>query len=325
MSRAKKFLDQPVWVRVLRGLALSALTALFAYLVPTPYQLTAPGPAQEVAQQIQMEARTYSVKGKFLMPTVLTEPASLLYCLYALLDPDAQLTDRDTSQLHAQGPGQMALSQYYSTRIALKAAGFRVEGQFEGLEVMGLMEDSPNKDHLQAGDVLKQFNGQNILSLGELRNSLNALPADAEFEVILQRDQKDKKELLEVFRLGDRNLIGVRLRPKFSHMELPFQVRFEETSTIGASGGLVFALEIYNRLTPLDLTRGRTIAATGTLDAQGEVGEISGLRHKLVGAERAGADILLAPTQSIASMGPYESSVKVLGVRSFQEALNALK
>ena len=337
MSRVMRFIEQPLWVRVLRGVALALLLGGLVYIVPTPYQMIAPGPTQAVEPQIKIAAKSYPVEGKFLLPTVLEEPASVLYCLYAMLDPEAKLVSRGSSRPHAQGPvdlqgpgdlqgpRDMAISQFAASRVALRAAGFEVGGRFDGLQILDLMASSPNRDLLHPGDILKRINGQDVSSLGDLRHRLDELPSDAEFQAQILRDEKSLEFRLKVLRVGERNLIGVRLKPNYSDMTLPFDITFSETETIGGSGGLIFALEIYNRLTPFDLTQGRTIAATGTINGDGVVGPISGLEQKLAGAERAGATILLAPKESLENLTDHESPVRIIGVNSFQEALDALK
>ena len=66
-------------------------------------------------------------------------------------------------------------------------------------------------------------------------------------------------------------------------------VRIRADHIGGPSAGLMFALEILNQLTPEDLTRGLKIAGTGTLSAEGEVGQIGGVEQKVMAAEREGA------------------------------------
>ena len=64
----------------------------------------------------------------------------------------------------------------------------------------------------------------------------------------------------------------------------------------GASGGLMSTLEIYNKITKKDITKGLTIAGTGTMNADGTVGEIGGVKYKLKGAVKKGADAFIVPT-----------------------------
>jgi hypothetical protein len=70
-------------------------------------------------------------------------------------------------------------------------------------------------------------------------------------------------------------------------------VRIRADHIGGPSAGLMFALEILNQLTPEDLTRGLKIAGTGTLSAEGEVGQIGGVEQKVMAADREGADLFI--------------------------------
>ena len=54
----------------------------------------------------------------------------------------------------------------------------------------------------------------------------------------------------------------------------------------GPSAGLAFALEIYDALSGHSLAKGRKIAVTGTIDLDGNVGPIGGVRQKVLGAAR---------------------------------------
>jgi PDZ domain-containing protein len=103
----------------------------------------------------------------------------------------------------------------------------------------------------------------------------------------------------------------------------------------------MFSLEIYNQLVPGDLTKGYRIAGTGTIDEDGKVGPIGGIRHKVVAADREKADFFFAPKDwtppsgsPVINAGDAQdearkigSSMKVVPVASFEEAvayLNAL-
>ena len=66
----------------------------------------------------------------------------------------------------------------------------------------------------------------------------------------------------------------------------------------GPSAGFMFSLEIYNQLTKEDLTKGYEIAGTGTISPDGTVGRIGGIEQKIIAADKAGADIFLAPNEN---------------------------
>ena len=65
------------------------------------------------------------------------------------------------------------------------------------------------------------------------------------------------------------------------------------------------SLAIYNRLTKEDLTKGRKIVGTGTIDANGNVGEIGGVKYKLAGAVSSKASIFFVPEAN------YEEALKI--------------
>ncbi len=62
----------------------------------------------------------------------------------------------------------------------------------------------------------------------------------------------------------------------------------------------MFALGIIDKLDAEDLTGGKVIAGTGTIDDEGKVGPIGGIPQKLVGAKDAGAVVFLVPADNCA-------------------------
>jgi PDZ domain-containing protein len=103
---------------------------------------------------------------------------------------------------------------------------------------------------------------------------------------------------------------------------LPFTVRFRHRDVVGPSGGLVYALAIEDMLTGTDVAHGRVVAATGALDAAGDVLPVGYLSEKATAARRAGAQVLLTPESEA-----YEAAgagVPVTGVSSVKDALARL-
>jgi PDZ domain-containing protein len=90
----------------------------------------------------------------------------------------------------------------------------------------------------------------------------------------------------------------------------------------------MFSLGIVDKLTPDDLTAGLTIAGTGTIDDQGNVGAIGGIAQKMRGAKRDGATIFLSPadncTEAVANAVPGLELVKVSTLSGAVDALKTL-
>jgi len=102
-------------------------------------------------------------------------------------------------------------------------------------------------------------------------------------------------------------------------------VSFSLKDTGGPSGGLIFTLGIVAKLSPSDFLAGRTIAGTGTIDANGQVGPIGGIDEKLIAAKRSGATVFLAPTTNCADVHHIPSGLTVYSVATLEEAISVLK
>ena len=72
-------------------------------------------------------------------------------------------------------------------------------------------------------------------------------------------------------------------------------VRIDSAKIGGPSAGLMFSLEVLNRLMPEDLTRGYRIAGTGTISPDGQVGQIGGIEYKITAAAEKGAEPSFCP------------------------------
>jgi PDZ domain-containing protein len=102
-------------------------------------------------------------------------------------------------------------------------------------------------------------------------------------------------------------------------------VAFALKDTGGPSGGLIFALGIIAKLTAADLVAGRTIAGTGTMEADGRVGAIGGIEDKFIAARRAGATVFLAPSENCRDVHHIPQGLVVYSISSLREAVSVLK
>jgi PDZ domain-containing protein len=122
-----------------------------------------------------------------------------------------------------------------------------------------------------------------------------------------------------------RPQLGVALSTKDLAFDLPFDVKLQSERIGGPSAGLAFTLEVIDVLTPGELTGGRKVAATGTIELDGSVGEVGGVAQKTIAVERAGATVFLVPR------GEYATAKKFAGkgldvemVDNLQDALRIL-
>ena len=97
----------------------------------------------------------------------------------------------------------------------------------------------------------------------------------------------------------------------------------------GPSGGFMLSLAIYNRLVPDDLTKGRKIVGTGTIDENGNVGIIGGIKYKVIGANSGKADIFFVPEANYEEAINFKNEkgydLNIVKVKTLTDAIDYLR
>jgi Lon-like protease len=123
-----------------------------------------------------------------------------------------------------------------------------------------------------------------------------------------------------------RQLMGVILGPsKTRPCRLPFDLEVNTDRIGGPSAGLAMTLAVLDRLSPGELTGGGKVGATGTIEADGSVGEVGGVKQKTASVRASGAKLFLVPLAEVALAKPHAGKMQVIGVRNLEEALAALR
>ncbi len=153
------------------------------------------------------------------------------------------------------------------------------------------------------GDTIVSINGEEIATLDDVGPVLEDSEVGETIEMQVKRDGEVvdlEVELAAREEEPEEPMIGISLGEL---TEPPFPIAIEAGDVGGPSAGMMHALAIIDSLTEGELTGGRVIAGTGTIDFEGNVGSIGGIRQKVVGAEAAGAEVILVPE------GNYESAL----------------
>ena len=296
----------------------AVLIATLAALLPVKYAVLHPGPVLNTLGEVKVKGKatplisisgrkTYPTSGQLDLTTVSVvggpnRPITLVQVITGWLDRTAAVVPQEQvftpgqtqQQSDAENQAEMVSSQESATAAALATLGIAVPTK---LSVAGVAPTAPASKLLKDGDVIRSVNGQKITDLQKLRTLLEATKAGAEVEMSIQRKGVDRTLTVATIASPEdgRTVLGVYLDPTFS---FPFSVKIQIEDIGGPSAGTMFALGIIDTLTEGDLTGGKKIAGTGTIDADGLVGPIGGIRQKLVGARNAGARYFLAPADN---------------------------
>ena len=185
------------------------------------------------------------------------------------------------------------------------------------------MADGPSAGALQVGDVITSVDGAPVPTSATVTQLVQARPAGTALRIGYTRSGTAGTAQI-TSRAGDqgRPRIGVEIEQRQPH---PFELKIDLGDIGGPSAGLMFALGIIDKIKPEDLTGGKIIAGTGTIDDAGRVGPIGGIPQKLVGAKEAGAVAFLVPVDNCAeALRNPQPGLPMLRVATLDEALAAL-
>ncbi len=324
MSRLRRFISGFV-VALVIGLAF-----LLGW-VQLPYYSLGPGPARDVEPLIHVTGhQEFPSPGELIMTTVRFHTVSALGALIAWLDPHQAVVSEhvlyppgeSAEQETQRALSQMDQSKIDATYVVLRRLAGYPKAHGDGALIEFVYPGCPAEGALFAGDVIHQVNGSPVHSQNEAAAALDAAPLHAPitFQVEAAGETHDLRVTRGRCPGTDRPLVGINLIDQF-----PFDVRISSGDVGGPSAGLMWALGLYDLLTPGDLTGGRTVAGTGTIDTRGRVGPIGGIQDKVIGAEREGADLFLVPADNMKDLqGVDTGDMRLAPVATFQEALDAL-
>jgi PDZ domain-containing protein len=300
-------------------------------LVPLPYYAIGPGPAQEVEPLIHLDGPTvYASAGKLVMTTVSFKQVTGLEAAFAWLDPHRSLVAQDV--LYPSGETQdqeqqRSLSQMDTSKIDAASVVLRQTGDYPKQHGAGALIESvgpgcPAEGRLFAGDLVTAIDGTPVRTVDQAQKLLDAVPTDARatFEIRAAGATHTIPVTRGTCIPGRPPLFGISMIANF-----PYRIRIESGDLGGPSAGLMWALGMDDLLTPGDLTGGKVIAGTGTIDLAGKVGPIGGIGDKVVAAQSVGADVFLVPKDDLkGAQAASDGSMRIVPVGSFQQALAAI-
>lgn len=182
---------------------------------------------------------------------------------------------------------------------------------------------------LEVGDKLLKVNGVLCANLVEFQEAIQKVEGNSVCVTVL-RDGKEMELTSKLYEEENRKVLGVGLQSVTTYDVDP-EVEFQfEKNESGPSAGLITTLSIYDQLTKGDLTKGKLIAGTGTIEADGSIGQIGEVEYKLLGAVDGGAQVFLVPAgenyQDCKKMKKDENlDIKLISVKNIDDAIKKLK
>jgi len=322
---------------VKRGIAAGVVLVLLVLgaVVRLPLFVLAPGSAISVAERVEFGRAPDPLSGELLLTTVRVYEPTTFGVVRAWLSDTSEIFKReelvptgvDDTEFEEAQRELFRESAVVAAAVGLRAAGEDVEISGQGALVAGLLPGGPAEGVLDQGDVITAVDGMPVAVASDLISALGTRSAGDEVALAVRRDGTDQEVRL---RLGtvegvDQPAIGVGVTTLDLDVELPFPVDVDQGGIGGPSAGLLIALTVYDLADPGDLTAGRSIAGTGTIDLDGDVGPVGGVDSKVVAAREAGASVFLVPAGEVAlAQSAAGDDIEIIPVATVEEAITAL-
>ncbi|MDH6628216.1 PDZ domain-containing protein [Streptomyces sp. LBL] len=324
--------------------------------INVPYAEMSPGPTVNTLGEhdgepvLQISGRkTYGTSGHLNMTTVRVTSAdykmNLVEAVYGWLAHDNRVVPHDTlypdgkteEQSTQENAEEFSQSQESAKVAALKKLDVPVRSW---VIVSTVVKDTPAEGRLHAGDVIKAVDGTAVKEPADVAKlvtkhkpgqkvAFTIVPAKEQAAAEKANRTATKTQDVTITTAtsddsgGKRAIVGISAGTDHT---FPFTVDIKLADVGGPSAGLMFALGIYDKLTPGSLTGGRFVAGTGTIDDNGKVGPIGGIEMKTVGARDKGAQYFLTPADNCAAAADDPpKGLTLVKVNTIDDALGALK
>ena len=348
-----------LWPRILAALVvLVAAAALIASRTTINYFAVSPGDASPVAPYIEVPAADgHPLTGKILLTDVfVTQLNALSYLQYRFFEsnsevisgPDLLGPSVNEGEYLNQGYLQMAQAQSFATAAALSHLGYVVTSTNAGALIYGIAPHSPAASTLEVAQVITAVNSTPVADDCALVDALHGLTPGSNVALKVEESSindvgqfVDGPSVTKSVTLGTppKGLVdqgcGPPTRPTAylgidpttqQDWQFPVKVTVHTQNIGGPSAGLAMTLGIIDKLSTGRLTGNRIVAATGTIDPDGNVGDVGGVAQKTVAVEQAGATVFFVPSVELKTAQSKASpQLHVYAVKNLDQVLRILK
>lgn len=305
---------------------------------PVPYYVFTSGGITDLSNKFEIE-NSYSQKGSYNLSYVNQLDGNVLTYLLSNIIPDWEAVDVENYQYNSNESleelsNRDKLSLIYANQTAIMHAYTRANKEIKinnkYVYVYATYDFIKSDTKVKIGDLLLKIDDEEIDDFSVVRNVIQNKEVGDTVKLEFQRNDSTYTANLEVQEVSGIKLIGMKLYTIYD-FEINPEIIFKfGDSESGPSAGFMTTIAIYDSLIPEDLTNGLKIAGTGTIESDGSVGPIGGIKYKLAGAEKDKADIFFAPSgenyeEAIKIKEDRNYKIKIIEIKTLDDAINYLK
>ena len=193
--------------------------------------------------------------------------------------------------------------------------------------VIGIFDEYETEFKIK--DELLSVDGKVFETVLEYSTYVQKFKAGDVVSIKVLRDGTEKTIKCKIHEEQGRKIFGVALQISKKYETNPkIDIKFNADEA-GPSGGLITTLDIYDKLMKEDVTKGHIIAGTGSVDDDGNVGSIGGVKYKVLGAASGDADLFLVPAgdnykEALRVKKEKNLNIEIISVKTVDEAIEKL-
>lgn len=314
-------------------LILSVFILIF-FLFPLPFYIQRPGGLIEVGNRIEIDNSDEN-KGSFNMTYVTEMKATPITYLLSLVLKDWDIKKEEDLVIE----GQTMEELYYYSKLLMKQGNnfakviaykeANLEYEITSNEYSVVLVDKDALTDLKVGDTITHINDNKLNDYDEIAEIISNSRVGDQLSFKVINDEKEYTRYGTLRDIDDKIMLGVSILENIDVKTTPnCDIKFKASES-GPSGGLITTLQIYDKLVEGDLTNGKKISGTGTIELDGTVGSIGGVKYKILGAEKKNADIFLVPAgenyeEAIKIKNERDLDIEVVSIEKFSDAIEYL-
>lgn len=306
---------------------------IVVFNINTPYSVYSPGGLINVDERLSGDI--YKNEGKINLTYVTFSEGKIPNLILAFLLPswdivktsDVTYDNETLEELNLRDRIQLYSSISNATYLAYKKSGKEINITGDASYIVSLADYSDT--NLKIGDKILAVDNKTIHNFNDILNIIENHEINDKIEIKVSRKNKEIDCYAIVKEDEGTKRIGIGVT-KINEYELNPEIDYKyKTNESGASGGLMLSLAMYNALTENDLTKGKNISGTGTIDEEGNVGEISGVKYKLAGAVKNKSEIFIVPSanydEAMKEKEKNNYDIEIIEAISFDQVLEYLE
>lgn len=299
-------------------------------IIPLPYYIYTPGGLININDRVKID-KEYKSKGSLNLSYVSEYDGKVLTYLIGLINKNWDIVkkQKNISTKDYDYLDRLKMEEAFNnaTIVAYQKAHKKVSIKDTKVYVEYIFKES--KTDLQIGDQITHINNVKVNNSKELNKVINNLNEKDNINIKVLRNNQKLTRKATIINYHNKPIIGIGIF-ELNDIETKPSIKYSYSNNeYGPSGGLMLALSIYNRLTKKDITKGKTIVGTGTIDIDGNIGAIDGVKYKIKGAAKKKIDLFIVPKANLKEALKVKKKnnyhMEIVGVETFDEALTYLK